>query len=306
MTTMATADRYPSRVAPEPSLTPRRDPVVHGGVDDGPLTAKELDTFEERGFLELADLFSTDEVDRIVAELQRLSGEPTVKASERTIVEPASDEVRSIFQVQTVSELFADVISDPRVADAARQLLGSEVHLHQTRINYKPGLRGKEFFWHSDFETWHVEDGMPTPRAVSASIALTDNHQQNGPLMIMPGSHRTFVACVGETPDEHYKQSLKRQQYGVPDDDSLAALVDRHGIATCTPMAGSVILFDSNCMHGSNGNITPYARSNVFAVYNSVENTLVEPFGVDAARPTFIANRDFTPLPRRERVTAGR
>lgn len=28
----------------------------------------------------------------------------------------------------------------------------------------------------SDFETWHAEDGMPVPRAVSLSIALTDNY----------------------------------------------------------------------------------------------------------------------------------
>jgi ectoine hydroxylase len=296
---MTVTDRYPSRTSPEASLTERRDPVVHGGPDDGPLTAKELHSFDEQGFLELTDVFTADEVGRIAGELTRLSGDPAVKADERTIVEPESDEVRSIFEVQSVSELFADVVTDPRVADAARQLLGSDVYLHQTRINYKPGFRGKEFYWHSDFETWHVEDGMPTPRAVSASIALTDNHEQNGPLMIVPGSHRTFVACVGETPEDHYKESLRRQQYGVPDDDSLATLVGRHGLATFTPTAGSVILFDSNCMHGSNGNITPFPRSNVFAVYNSVENTLVDPFGPATPRPPFIASRDFTPVPRR-------
>ena len=296
---MTNHDRYPTRKAAGPSLTARHDPVVYGGVDDGPLDAKELEAFDQQGFLELDGLFSQDEVRRILDELARLSADPAIKADERTIVEPSANEVRSIFQVQSFSDLLADVISDPRVADAARQLLGSEVYFHQTRINYKPGFRGKEFAWHSDFETWHAEDGMPAPRALSASIALTDNLQQNGPLMIVPGSHRTFVTCVGETPEDHYKDSLKRQELGVPDDDSLATLVERHGLATCTPQAGSVILFDSNAMHGSNSNITPFPRSNVFAVYNSVENTLVEPVGADAPRPTFVASRDFTPLPRR-------
>ena len=56
------------------------------------------------------------------------------------------------------------------------------------------------------------------------------------------------------------------------------------------------MFFDCNAMHGSNGNITPYPRSNVFAVFNSVENTLEDPFGPDQPRPDYIASRDFTPL----------
>jgi ectoine hydroxylase len=49
-------------------------------------------------------------------------------------------------------------------------------------------------------------------------------------------------------------------------------------------------------MHGSNSNISPVPRSNVFVVYNSVENTLVEPFAAPSRRPEFIAARDFTPI----------
>src|SRR3546814_1749367 len=100
------------------------------------------------------------------------------------------------------------------VCSSDLQLLGDEVYISQSRLNYKPGFRAKEFYWHSDFETWHVEDGMPRMRALSISVTLTDNLETNGPLMVMPGSHRTFVACVGATPEDHYKSSLKRQDYG--------------------------------------------------------------------------------------------
>src|SRR5690606_7664734 len=125
-------------------------------------------------------------------------------------------------------------------------------------------------------------------------IALTDNFVCNGGLMIMPGSHRTFVSCVGETPPEHYRESLKDQEIGTPDPESLTALAERHGIELCTGPAGSAVMFDCNCMHGSNGNITPFPRSNVFFVFNSVENTCVEPFAAPQRRPEFIAARDFT------------
>jgi ectoine hydroxylase len=44
-------------------------------------------------------------------------------------------------------------------------------------------------------------------------------------------------------------------------------------------------------MHGSNSNITPYPRRNVFFVYNSVENRLLDPFCGLAPRPEHIATR---------------
>ncbi len=57
-----------------------------------------------------------------------------------------------------------------------------------------------------------------------------------------------------------------------------------------------MVLFDSNTLHASNGNVTPDPRSNVFAVFNSVENALVEPFEAPTRRPDFLARRDVTPL----------
>ena len=289
-------DQYPSRKSNEVTLIERHDPVVHGTADDGPLGQDLLDEFDSRGFLQMDDVFSADEVAAMSNELDVMASRPEVRADDACIIEPDSDEVRSIFYVSAFSELLGKVLRDPRVADVARQLLGTDVYLHQSRINYKPGFVGNAFEWHSDFETWHVEDGMPRPRAVSASIALKDNHEQNGPLLIMPGSHWTYVTCVGETPADHYKESLKQQEYGIPDEKSLTILAERHGIESCKGLAGSVVFFDSNAMHGSNGNITPYPRSNVFAVFNSVENTLVDPFGPDQPRPDYIASRDFTPL----------
>jgi len=51
-------------------------------------------------------------------------------------------------------------------------------------------------------------------------------------------------------------------------------------------------VFDCNTMHGSNGNITPYGRSNAFIVFNAWSNRLVAPFGDTKPRPEFIAHRE--------------
>jgi ectoine hydroxylase len=291
-----TPDIYPTRVAAEPKEIDREDPVVWGKPADGPIDADTLASFDAKGYLTVDQLVSLQEVEKFRAELRRLSDDPAVRADERTIIEARSQEVRSIFEVHKISEVFAEIVRDPRVVERARQILGSDVYVHQSRVNFKPGFGGGDFYWHSDFETWHAEDGMPRMRAVSMSISLTDNYSFNGPLMIMPGSHKRYVSCVGETPEDNYKSSLVMQGAGTPDNDTLTRMADRHGIDVLAGKAGGAVMFDCNCMHGSNGNITPYPRSNVFIVFNSVENTCVEPFAASAPRPTFIGARDFTPV----------
>lgn len=290
-------DNYPTRTAQPAQPIERADPTVWS-TDPGPMDSAELAAHDADGYTIIPDLLSPAEVQTLWQELGRLSSDPELAADERTIVEKKSREVRSIFEVHLISELIAELVRDPRLLDRARQILGSDVYVHQSRVNYMPGFEGKGFYWHSDFETWHAEDGMPSPRAVSISLALTDNYPFNGGLMVLPGSHRTFVPCVGETPEDHYKESLKEQEIGVPGQEDLTALAMNRGIGQFTGPAGSALMFDSNIMHGSGNNITPFPRSNIFMVFNSVENALVEPFAAANPRPTFIASRDFAPLTR--------
>nr|WP_250847579.1 ectoine hydroxylase [Streptomyces hygroscopicus] len=288
-TTAAERDLYPTRGSREVA-TPRQDPVVHG-----PLTP-DLEPYERDGFLTVGQLLTGDEVAEYRAELDRLVRDPALRADERRVVEPRSREVRSVFEVHKLSEIFSNLVRDERVVGPARRILGSDVYVHQSRINVKPGFGASGFYWHSDFETWHAEDGLPRMRAVSVSIALTENHDTNGGLMIMPGSHKTFIACAGRTPKDNYKKSLRAQDAGTPSDRALTRLADEHGIRLFTGPAGSATWFDCNCMHGSSDNITPYPRSNVFIVFNSVLNTAVEPFAAPVRRPEFIGARDFTPV----------
>lgn len=291
-------DAYPTRVAGTAQPTERVDPTVWGTEADGPVDAATLAAHDAKGYHVVEGLLSPAEVQAYWQELVRLSNDENLKADERVIAEKRSGEVRSIFEVHKISALIRELVHDPRILDRARQILGSEVYIHQSRVNYMPGFRGSGFYWHSDFETWHAEDGMPRPRAVSCSIALTDNYPFNGGLMVMPGSHRTFVQCSGRTPDDHYKDSLKEQEIGVPTEHELTKLAAEHGIDQFTGPAGSALWFDSNIMHGSGNNITPYPRSNIFLVFNSVQNVLVAPYAASKPRPTFIGSRDFTPITR--------
>lgn len=285
------ADDYPTRLAAE-TWTDRKDPVVWSDwTPQAPLTEAQMQFYSDKGYLVLKDLFSPAEVAGLQAVSAALRSGQTAVTAEDKITEPGSDAIRTVFRLDRHNALFDRLARDSRIAGIVRLLLDDDLYLHQSRLNYKPGFTGKEFYWHSDFETWHAEDGMPRMRAVSASVLLSDNDALNGPLMLIPGSHRTFVTCAGETPENNHQNSLKKQEIGVPSQDSLTRMVDAHGIDFATGTAGTVILFDCNTLHGSNGNITPRARSNAFFVYNAWSNRLREPFAARAPRPAFLSER---------------
>ncbi|MHB1606763.1 MAG: ectoine hydroxylase [Leptospirales bacterium] len=291
-------DVYLSRRKSKPSWQDRIDPVVYQtGLEDSPIDPERIRRFDRDGYLVIPKLFREEELAVFRSELDRVREDQAVKHSEKTIREPKSDSVRSVFAIHRDNALFSRVSRDERIVGVARFILGGDVYIHQSRLNFKPGFTGEAFYWHSDFETWHIEDGMPRMRALSCSVLLTDNEPYNGPLMLIPGSHRHFIHCVGETPENHYRQSLRKQEYGVPDQESLKELVDRYGIDSATGPAGTVVFFDCNMMHGSNGNITPLPRSNLFYVYNHVDNALKESLREHPPRPDFVAEREaFAPI----------
>jgi ectoine hydroxylase len=290
-------DEYQSRCGTGVEIRPRKDPVVYRrSRPERRLPRHEIETYERDGYLSIERAFDGKLVSALCEEMDRLRREAAPEDG-AVVLEPSSDVVRSIFAVHRRSSLFDRIVRHKDILAVVEQILGGPVYVHQSRVNYKSGFQGEQFYWHSDFETWHVEDGMPRMRAVSVSIALSDNTPLNGPLMLIPGSHYYYVTCIGETPPDHYRSSLRRQERGVPDDGSVRWLVDRAGgIAAPAGPAGSLILFDCNTMHGSNSNITPFPRSNLFIVYNSIDNGLVGPFGGMKPRPDFIAARQVEPV----------
>ena len=147
---------------------------------------------------------------------------------------------------------------------------------------------------HSDFETWHAEDGIPVPRSLSAVVLLSDNRAENGSLMVVPGSQNTFVGCVGETPRNAWETSLKDPLFfGTPSSHSLHKLVHDMGLGlqSCMAPAGSLLLFDSNLMHASTNNMSAFDRVNAFFAFTALSNA-AGPIFTGAGRPEYLATRD--------------
>ncbi len=286
-------DIYPTRRKSYESLE-RKDPIVYSNQNkylDSGIRSKIL-RYERFGYLFISNFLVEQETQALLAEARRLRKAAEADTMDEAFYEANTREVRSIFAVHKLSDKVLAVLQQPRIIEYVSTILDDDVYLHQSRMNYKPAFKGKDFYWHSDFETWHAEDGMPRMRALSLSLSLTPSLSTNGPLMLIPGSHKTYVSCAGRTPEDHYQESLVDQQRGIPDRDTLSELALAKGIAAPVGGAGSATFFDCNTMHGSAGNITPFPRINLFIVYNALSNRLTTPFSSDEPRPEFVAARE--------------
>ncbi|MXP19761.1 ectoine hydroxylase [Gordonia sp. HNM0687] len=285
-------DVYRTRLAKRGQIEPRPHPTVWGDTSvRGPLSADQLAAYAERGFHTATNVLSDNDIRTCMSEVDVITDR--LGNDERVVRESSSGDVRSLFAVHHLSDAIAEICARPEIVGVAEQILDDEVYVHQSRMNLKPGFAGGPFYWHSDFETWHAEDGMPKPRALSVSLALTPNYEYNGALMIIPGSHKKFLTCVGQTPGDYHRESLTsyRPPFGTPEEDDVTALAEEHGIDMITGPAGSALYFDSNCMHASSGNITPFPRSNLFVVFNAKSNAIGEPFAAAKPRPDYLAHR---------------
>ena len=292
-------DLYPSRVSSEPNRLMRVDPVVWGAFDavpDAQLTQEQLENFRDDGFLWLEGLFGQDEIESFNTELQRMARDPELPESETSVAEDATDTLNVVFDIHRRSTAFKELAKDRRLAHAARQILNSDVYIHQSRIDVKPALREAGVFWRSDFETWHTEDGLPRCRTVCALVALDEINEFNGPVMMMPGSHKTFVSCVGDPEGNGQVEAAGGMPLGTPDAENLKHLMEDGGIVAPKGPAGSLLLFDCNVMQASASNLTPYPRASVVYVFNSVENAAEAPFAARSPRPDYVGSRDFTPV----------
>lgn len=294
---MSFSDLYPTRTSTALNMIERREPVVFTGTESptGPLSKQQVTDYERNGFLVLESFFPQNQLQKFFDDLEAYEDDAYLKSLDQVVLEPDSQKIRSIFGIHELSRRFNDLTRDSRLIDIAHQLLNSDVYIHQSRINDKSGFSGTGFNWHSDFETWHSEDGMPRMRCFSLSILLSENNELNGPLMLIPGSHKWFVPTRGTTPPRNWQASLQAQTIGIPSSEHLRELTRRGGLAAPKGPAGSVILFDCNTLHASANNLSPWRRSNLFFVYNSLDNKLGRPFAGTEPRPEYIAARANTP-----------
>ena len=210
--------------------------------------------------------------------------------------EKGSDAVRAIHGCHLVDDLCAALVRLPLLVELAETLLGSAVYVYQFKVNLKQARQGAAWPWHQDYSFWQVEDGMPTPNAVNVSIPLDDVHEENGPLVVIPRSHRLGRLDVPRPGDSgpgrgdwraHVSADLT---YTVPS-ERAEALVRANGSRLVLGDAGTVDVFHPSVVHSSSSNRSADRRALLLITYNAVDNAPLSP-----SRPPFLVGRDTAAL----------
>jgi L-proline 4-hydroxylase len=249
------------------------------------LTEKQIADYRRDGYLLLHDVFTAREIDALAAEAHLISDTD----HGQRIMENDGELVRSVYGVHLLSDLFDRLNSDARTLVPAQQLLEDELYIHQTQLNPKAPLRGDVWEWHQDFLFWAREDGMPTSRVLNVSLFLDDVTPFNGPIFVIPGSHKYDLDGRTRTTGEGFETTVNADLRHKVEMSALAELTARHGMVSLTGSRGSVLIFESTILHCSPPNLAPYPRTILFVRYNSIHNTLRD---VPEPRPTWVACRD--------------
>ena len=206
------------------------------------ITAAQVATYQRDGFIAVPDLLTPGEL----AEIRAVIADLVVRAADvdtQTDVydlEPGhrrgAPRVRRIKQPHKVHPAFDRVVRKREVLDVVAALIGPSLRLQGSKLNMKAARYGSPVEWHQDWAFYpHTNDDI-----LAVGVMLDDMALENGPLMVVPGSHR------GPVFDHH------------GEDGRFCGLVDPADIETeiaravpLTGRAGSMSFHHVRALHGS-------------------------------------------------------
>lgn len=225
--------------------------------------------FEEKGYIQLPNLFTEQETERFKLEIQRVLDVEEAKYRE----EVGNPEAVPIFRKNGVyvglavaSPVFREAAAHPALAEALSQVIGPQVDFLSDKIVFKNADTDFGSPWHQDYAYW---EGA---HKYSVWIALDDATPENGCLKVVDGSHRLGYIKHG------YKGGIGFQnQLG---DD----VIDETKIAVLPAKRGDAIVFHDLLFHASYPNESGADR---WALISTYRNAAVEDMPYSWAKAAF-------------------
>jgi len=160
------------------------------------LSRRQIDQYHDTGWLLVEDMLDP----AALAEARQVV--ETFVANAATVVNhtdvydlepghrPDRPRVRRIKDPHANHLVFAEMCRAPKLVSVLRQLLGvSSIRLRGSKINLKDPEYGSPVEWHQD---WAFSP-LSNDNSLAVGVMLDDCALENGPLMVMPGTHKGKV-----------------------------------------------------------------------------------------------------------------
>ena len=205
------------------------------------LSAEQKAFYDAEGYLVLERRVPMEIIEDIRAEIARFEaiavGMET--SDERIDLEdshrPDDPRIRRVKRPDTQSQVFADLMRSDHILAPARDLIGPNIRLQTSKLNMKSAGFGAAVEWHQDWAFYpHTNDDV-----LAIGVIIDDMEEENGPLMVFPGTHK------GPVLDHHAGGVF------VGGVDLAASGFDTADAATLMGPAGSISIHHGRILHGS-------------------------------------------------------
>ena len=215
------------------------------------ISGLDIETYHRTGYLVVPDVLDADILARVRAALDKLVADAAMVATHTDVydLEPGhtqeAPKVRRIKFPDRHTPVFWELANyRPMIAILERVLGPSGVRLQSSKINLKAPHYGSPVEWHQDWAFYpHTNDDM-----LAVGVMLDDAFLENGPLMVVPGSHK------GPTWNHHSNGVFCGAM------DPTRKEVDFESAVPLTGKAGSMSFHHVRMVHGSAQNVSDKPR----------------------------------------------
>ena len=225
------------------------------------LTKAQIEEYNEIGAIVVPDVLTPEEVGILsevtggfVQRARGLTGHTGIYDLEDSH-SADNPRVRRIKAAHLHDPAYAALSRHPKIIAVLQALWGPDIRFDTAKLNMKCAGFGASVEWHQDWAFYpHTNDTL-----AAVGVSFDDMAMENGPLMIIPGSHK------GPTFDHHAEGVF----CGAMDPENRD--VDYSKAIALTGKAGSITVHHVRAVHGSAPNISARDRRLMLFQYRAAD-----------------------------------
>lgn len=247
------------------------------------LTRAQIDEYNETGAIVVPDVLSADEVARLrrvtdgfVDRARAISAHDAVYDLEDTHT-AESPRVRRIKAPHLHDATYAELVRHPGIVAVLRDLWGPDIRFDTAKLNMKSAGFGAAVEWHQDWAFYpHTNDDL-----AAVGVMMDDMAEENGPLLIVPGTHR------GPVFDHHADGRFCGAMDPARNDVDYGKAIPLNG------KAGAITVHHVRAVHGSAPNVSARDRRLLLLQYRVADAwpLLGFPAGLEAFDALMVAGQ---------------
>lgn len=214
------------------------------------ISAEPVHQFQEHGFLAVEGVVPAALIEEARAAVDDFVEQSRAVTDHTPVFDlepghsPEAPRVRRLKEPCAIHPVFDRISRLDAILDIVAALIGPEIRYQGSKLNMKAAAYGSPVEWHQDFAFYpHTNDDL-----LAVGVALDDCTLENGPLLMLPGSHRWPIL-------DHHQDSVFVGAIDVEREG-----VDVSGAVPVTVPAGGITLHHTRMLHASAPNRSAQPR----------------------------------------------